>query len=181
MQALLDSRARSSVCSRGIASWSGWLLVVLTGHHLLRRGLPQARHSRSPSRSFRRLEWHLHTAIFSFWLGFDYTINAHPRVDSLPRDVRCARKAWIELFGLLALRAAVPPGRDRLFRPGLSSNTSYCQWRAFGGRERPAAPLGHQGSLRFSASSAAGRGVISVILRLIVFLFGGAVPAAGRT
>jgi len=27
------------------------------------------------------LEWHLHAAIFSFWLGFAYIRNAHVRID----------------------------------------------------------------------------------------------------
>ena len=43
------------------------------------------------------MEWHLHTAIFSLWLGFNYTINAHPRVDSYVADMSLRRKAWIEL------------------------------------------------------------------------------------
>ena len=77
------------------------------GDHLHRRGLPQARHSDSATPSSRRLEWHLHTAIFSLWLGYNYVINAHPRVDSYTETLPFRTRAWIELCGLPAVRAAL--------------------------------------------------------------------------
>ena len=35
-----------------------------------------------PLTKFQELEWYMHTALFSMWMGYNYTINAHPRVDS---------------------------------------------------------------------------------------------------
>ena len=33
------------------------------------------------------------------WMGYGYTINAHPRVDSFTEKLAFRRKAWIELIG----------------------------------------------------------------------------------
>ena len=87
---------------RRIASAGGWLLVLLaalTCFDVICRklGVP------IPFTKFQEMEWHLHTAIFSLWLGFNYTINAHPRVDSYVADLSLRRKAWIELGGCLLL------------------------------------------------------------------------------
>lgn len=89
---------------RRIASASGWLLVVLTGvtcfDVICRKfAIP------IPFTKFQELEWHLHTAIFSFWLGFNYTINAHPRVDSYVEDMSQHKRAWIELAGCFIFAA----------------------------------------------------------------------------
>jgi TRAP-type mannitol/chloroaromatic compound transport system permease small subunit len=85
---------------RHIALASGWLLVVLAGitcFDVVCRKLAIP----IPFTKFQELEWHLHTAIFSFWLGFNYTINAHPRVDSYVADKSLGTRAWIELAGCL--------------------------------------------------------------------------------
>ena len=48
------------------------------------------------------MEWHLHTVIFSLWIGYNYTINAHPRVDSYTETLLYAEeRPWIELAGCL--------------------------------------------------------------------------------
>lgn len=52
-----------------------------------------------PFTIFQELEWHLHTAIFSLWMGYNYTINAHPRVDSFTERLQFRAKAWVELAG----------------------------------------------------------------------------------
>jgi len=83
-----------------IALASGWLLVVMavvTTFDVLARktGLPV------PLTKLQELEWHFHAAIFSLWMGYGYTINAHPRVDSFTEPLGLRRKAWIELFGCL--------------------------------------------------------------------------------
>ena len=46
-----------------------------------------------PYTRFQELEWHLHTAIFSLWLGYNYVVNAHPRVDSYTELLGFRRKA----------------------------------------------------------------------------------------
>ena len=84
-----------------IADASGWLLIVLmtvTCVDVLFRkfgvvGFPYTK--------AQEMEWHLHTAIFSLWLGYNYCINAHPRVDSYTEALGFRRKAWVELFGCL--------------------------------------------------------------------------------
>ena len=84
-----------------IALWSGWLLLVLmtvTCVDVICRklGVP------IPFTKFQEMEWHLHAAIFSLWMGYCYVINAHPRVDSYTATLRFRTRAWIELMGCLA-------------------------------------------------------------------------------
>lgn len=100
MQVMLELSRTIERLLKMLADWSGWLLVVLTGITCFdvvcrKLGIP------IPFTKFQEMEWHLHTAIFSFWLGFNYTINAHPRVDSFVSDISLRRKAWIELAGCL--------------------------------------------------------------------------------
>lgn len=83
-----------------IAFASGWLLVVLmviTCIDVVGRkfGIP------IPLTKFQELEWHLHTAIFSLWMGYNYVINAHPRVDSYFGSAGERQRAWVEFFGCL--------------------------------------------------------------------------------
>jgi len=52
------------------------------------------------STRLQELEWHLHTALFSFWLGTAYIKNAHVRIDILVAGASERRKAWIELLGV---------------------------------------------------------------------------------
>jgi TRAP-type mannitol/chloroaromatic compound transport system permease small subunit len=83
-----------------IARASGWLLVVMaavTCFDVLARkiGLPV------PLTRLQELEWHFHAALFSLWMGYGYTINAHPRVDSFTERLTLRQNAWIELAGCL--------------------------------------------------------------------------------
>lgn len=85
-----------------IAFASGWFLIVLmcvTCMDIIFRKLqlPIA------LTQFQEMEWHLHTAIFSGWMGYNYTINAHPRVDSYTETLKFRTKAWIELIGIMTL------------------------------------------------------------------------------
>ena len=81
-----------------VARTSAWLLVVMaavTCFDVLARktGIP------APLTKLQELEWHFHAALFSLWMGYGYTINAHPRVDSFTEHMTLRRKAWIELAG----------------------------------------------------------------------------------
>jgi TRAP-type mannitol/chloroaromatic compound transport system permease small subunit len=58
------------------------------------------------STRLQELEWHLHTALFSFWLGTAYLKNAHVRIDIAVSRTAPRRLAWIEFAGVLAF--AVP-------------------------------------------------------------------------
>ena len=53
------------------------------------------------STRLQELEWHLHTALFSFWLGTAYIRNAHVRIDILVVNTAPRKRAWIELLGVL--------------------------------------------------------------------------------
>jgi len=86
-----------------ISMAAGWLFVVCTvvivfdvitrkfGFQLPGMG----------STRLQELEWHLHTALFSFWLGTAYTKNAHVRIDILVANTRPVKLAWIELLGVV--------------------------------------------------------------------------------
>lgn len=152
-----------------IALVSGWLLVVMaavTCFDVIARkaGIPV------PLTKLQELEWHFHAAIFSLWMGYGYTINAHPRVDSFTEKLPMRRKAWIELFGCLLF--ALP----------------YCALVAYHSLDFVASSfaLGEQSDstvgLRYrwfiKGIYAVGLwmvvlGILSVLARLIVFLFGG--------
>ena len=84
-----------------IADASGWLLIVLMTVTCVDVVCRKFGVVGFPYTKFQELEWHLHTAIFSFWLGFNYVVNAHPRVDSYTEKLGFRRKAWIEFAGCL--------------------------------------------------------------------------------
>ena len=88
-----------------VAFASGWLLIVLMFVTCMditfrKLQLPIA------LTQFQELEWHIHTTVFSMWMGYNYTINAHPRVDSYTETLGFRSKAWIEFCGVLIL--AIP-------------------------------------------------------------------------
>lgn len=89
---------------RGIAHASGWLLVVLmcvTCVDVVCRKMAPIypdTFAYFPFSRFQELEWHLHAAVFSFWMGFNYTINAHPRVDTFIGTAKPRTLAWLEFM-----------------------------------------------------------------------------------
>jgi TRAP-type mannitol/chloroaromatic compound transport system permease small subunit len=85
-----------------IAHITGWMLIVLMFVTCMdivfrRLQLPIA------LTQFQEAEWHLHTIIFSGWMGYNYAINAHPRVDSYTGTLSFRTKAWLELIFLVIL------------------------------------------------------------------------------
>ncbi len=75
-----------------IALASGWLLVVMacvTTFDVVARkfGLGLWLPFPLPHTKLQELEWHFHAAIFSLWMGYCYTINAHPRVDTFTEQL----------------------------------------------------------------------------------------------
>ena len=84
----------------GVARASSSLLIAMaavTCFDVLARktGIP------APLTKLQELEWHFHAVLFSLWMGYGYTINAHPRVDSYTENLTLRRKAWFELVGCL--------------------------------------------------------------------------------
>jgi TRAP-type mannitol/chloroaromatic compound transport system permease small subunit len=87
----------------GISMAAGWLFiacpVVIVFDVITRKfgfQLPGMGSTR-----LQELEWHLHTGLFSFWLGTAYIKNAHVRIDILVADTRPLKRAWIEFLGVL--------------------------------------------------------------------------------
>ena len=151
-----------------IADGSGWLLIVLmsvTCFDVVCRklGVP------IPFTMFQELEWHLHAAIFSLWMGFNYTINAHPRVDSYSAALEYRTRAWIELVGCLVF--ALP----------YTFVVVYYGWdflkMSFMVGEHSEAAVGLPYRWIIKGVFWLGlwlllAGIVSVLLRLVVFLFG---------
>jgi len=169
MNALLAMSEGLRRMLEGIARASGWLLVVMaavTCFDVLARktGLPVT------LTKLQELEWHFHAAIFSLWMGYGYVINAHPRVDSFTEKLTFRRKAWIELAGCLLL--ALPYVALVAYHTVGFVATSY----AVGDQSESPFGLTHRWIIK--GIYAAGiwlvvLGILSVLARLIVFLFGG--------
>ena len=150
-----------------IALISGWLLVVMacvTTFDVVARKFGV----QLPYTKLQELEWHFHAAIFSLWMGYCYTINAHPRVDTFTEHMTHRSRAWIEFFGCIIL--ALP----------YVALVSYYSLDFVAGSYR----LGEQSDSTVGLTHrwvikgiyAAGLwmvvlGIISVLLRVIVFLF----------
>jgi TRAP-type mannitol/chloroaromatic compound transport system permease small subunit len=151
-----------------VAFASAWLLIVLmcitctdvVGRKL---GIP------IPLTKFQELEWYMHTALFSMWMGYNYVINAHPRVDSYTETLRFRIRAWIEFWGCLLF--ALP----------------YCYllvyhgwdffWVSYWQNERSENAIGLEHRWLIKGVFYIGlwlllAGVVSVMLRVVVFLFG---------
>jgi TRAP-type mannitol/chloroaromatic compound transport system permease small subunit len=85
-----------------ISMASGWLFLVCTlviVFDVLTRKFGFQLPGMGSTR-LQELEWHLHTALFCFWLGTAYLKNAHVRIDIVVADAAPRRLAWIELLGV---------------------------------------------------------------------------------
>jgi TRAP-type mannitol/chloroaromatic compound transport system permease small subunit len=169
MNALLNmSEAMRRLLER-IALASGWLLVIMacvTTFDVVARkfGL------QLPYTKLQELEWHFHAAIFSLWMGYCYTINAHPRVDSFTERMTHRGRAWIELAGCLAF--ALPYIALVAYNSLGFVESSYLM------KEQSDSTVGLTHRWIIKGVYAAGLwlvllGIVSVLLRVIVFLFGG--------
>ena len=151
-----------------IAFASGWFLIALmciTCTDVVGRkfGIP------IPLTKFQELEWHMHTILFSMWMGYNYTINAHPRVDSYTETLRFRTKAWIEFWGCLLF--ALPYAYLLVYHGWDFFWTSYLQNE----RSENSIGLDHRWFIKgvfYVGLWLLLAGVVSVLLRLIAFLFG---------
>jgi TRAP-type mannitol/chloroaromatic compound transport system permease small subunit len=169
MNALLKVAAGLRWMLEVVARASGWLLVVMatvTCFDVLTRkiGLPL------PFTKLQELEWHFHAALFSLWMGYGYTINAHPRVDSFTETLSLRGKAWIELTGCLLF--ALPYVALVAYYSIDFVAASYAV------HEQSSSTVGLTHRWIIKGIYAAGLwlvvlGILSVLARLIVFLFGG--------
>ena len=152
-----------------VAHASAWLLVIMaavTCFDVLARktGIP------APLTRLQELEWHFHAALFSLWMGYGYTINAHPRVDSFTENMTLRRKAWIELAGCLLF--ALPYCALVAYHSLDFVASSYAL------SEQSDSSIGLHYRWFIKGIYAAGLwmvvlGILSVLARVIVFLFGG--------
>jgi len=102
----MDALLKVSEGFRGLLEWialaSGWLLVIMacvTTFDVVARKFGV----QLPYTKLQELEWHFHAAIFSLWMGYCYTINAHPRVDTFTENLTHRSRAWIEFWGCIIL------------------------------------------------------------------------------
>ena len=102
MDALLKLSESMRRLLEKIALTAGWLMVIMacvTTFDVIARKLG----AQLPYTKLQELEWHFHAAIFSLWMGYCYTINAHPRVDSFTEHLNYRTRAWMELAGCIVL------------------------------------------------------------------------------
>lgn len=151
-----------------IALASGWLLVIMacvTTFDVVSRKIGL----NLPYTKLQELEWHFHAAIFSLWMGYCYTINAHPRVDTFTEHLSFRGRAWIELGGCLILSLPYVALVAYFSLDFVAS--SY----RLGEQSDSTVGLTHRWIIK--GVYAAGLwlvvlGILSVLLRVIVFLFG---------
>ena len=168
MDALLTLSERLRRMLEWIALTSGWLLVVMacvTTFDVVARkfGL------QLPYTKLQELEWHFHAAIFSLWMGYCYTINAHPRVDSFTEHLNYRTRAWMELVWCIVL--ALP------YVALVAYYSIDFVYRSYMLGEQSDSTVGLTHRWIIKGVYAAGLwlvvfGIVSVMLRVIVFLFG---------
>jgi TRAP-type mannitol/chloroaromatic compound transport system permease small subunit len=163
---------------RAIADWTGWLMVVLMVvicFDVLSRKLGFQIPGMGSTR-LQELEWHLHTVLFAMWLGQCYILNAHPRVDTVTAHRPLRTRAWIEFLGCIAF--ALPyAGIVAWYGLGFAAS-SYLTG------EGSEAVVGLPQRWIIKSLFVLGlwllvAAIVAVLLRLVVFLFGG--PSGGRT
>ena len=169
MNALLEASERLRRLLERIALASGWLLVIMacvTTFDVVARKLG----ADLPYTLLQELEWHFHAAIFSLWMGYCYTINAHPRVDSFTEGMTHRSRAWVEFAGCLVF--ALPYMALVCYYSLGFVESSFTM------NEQSPSTVGLTHRWIIKGVYAAGLwlvllGIISVLLRVVVFLFGG--------
>ena len=167
----MDALLRLSEGIRRLLEWialtAGWLMVVMacvTTFDVVARKFG----AQLPYTKLQELEWHFHAAIFSLWMGYCYTINAHPRVDSFTEHLNYRTRAWMELVGCLVL--ALP------YVALVAYFSIDFVDRSFALGERSDSTVGLSYRWFIKGVYAVGLwlvvlGILSVLFRVIVFLF----------
>jgi TRAP-type mannitol/chloroaromatic compound transport system permease small subunit len=151
-----------------VADASGWLLIVLMAVTCVDVTFRKFGVVGFPYTKFQEMEWHLHTTIFSLWMGFNYCVNAHPRVDSYTEKLGFRAKAWVELAGCLVF--ALPYTAVLLWYGWDFLKTAWVF------NERSDSALGLEWRWLIKGILYAGfwllfLGILSVLLRLVAYLF----------
>lgn len=171
MSALLVAADAIEAVLRRISGWTGWLMIVLMVvicFDVVSRKLGFQIPGMGSTR-LQELEWHLHTVLFSMWLGYCYILNAHPRVDTITAHRPLRTRAWVELVGCIVF--ALPyAGIVAWYGIGFVA-TSY----ATGEGSEAVIGIPHRWVIKLLFVVGLWllvAGIFSVLLRLIVFLFG---------
>ena len=151
-----------------VADAAGWLLIVLMAVTCVDVTFRKFGVVGFPYTKVQEMEWHLHTTIFSLWMGFNYCVNAHPRVDSYTEKLGFRAKAWVELAGCLIF--ALPYTAVLLWYGWDFVKTAWVF------NERSDSALGLEWRWLIKGILYAGfwllfLGILSVLLRLVAYLF----------
>jgi len=79
-----------------IAAWAGLALILVTIFDVVTR-----RFFVLGSTKLQEAEWHLHTILFVFCLGYAYLKDAHVRIDLVRENLRERTQWWLEILGCL--------------------------------------------------------------------------------
>ncbi|MFM8536154.1 MAG: TRAP transporter small permease subunit [Acidimicrobiia bacterium] len=171
MQAMLSVSDAIDRALQRIAHAFGWLflvlVVVICGEVLTRKlGFQIPGFGSTP---IQELEWHLHGALFLFWLGYAYIRNSHVRIDVFTGNKTPRQQAKLEVFGIIVF--AIPYCAVATYYSFLFAQVSFLQ------NERSDAPNGLEyrwilkGCL-FLGMVLVDAAVASVLMRKLVMLFG---------
>ena len=169
----MDALLKLSEGIRRLLEWialaSGWLLVIMacvTTFDVVARKFGV----QLPYTKLQELEWHFHAAIFSLWMGYCYTINAHPRVDTP------SPSTWTTGRAPGSSSPAASCSRCPMWRWSPTYSLDFVA-RSYLLGEQSDSTVGLTHRWIIKGVYAAGLwlvvlGIVSVLLRVIVFLFG---------
>jgi len=167
---LAASNAIDGVLDR-IAMTVGWLFIACTAviaFDVLSRKFGYQMPGMGSTR-LQELEWHMHTALFSFWLGIAYVKNAHVRIDIAFINAKAITKVRAEFLGCVLF--AIPYSLLAIY---LSLDFTWIAWvdnegsassNGLDWRWIPKSFISIGLIMLFAA-------VISVLMRTIVYLWG---------
>jgi TRAP-type mannitol/chloroaromatic compound transport system permease small subunit len=171
MQAMLNVSDVIDRVLQRVAHVFGWLfiaLVVVICWDVLTRklGFQLPGFGSTP---IQELEWHLHGALFLFWLGYAYTRDVHVRIDVFTGHKTPRQKAKLEIFGILFF--AIPYCLVATYYAFFFAEVSFLQ------NERSDAPNGLEWrwiikSCLFLGLLLLDAAVVSVMFRKLVMIFG---------
>ena len=99
MQTLVRISDGIDVLLTWIAKISGWAAVALISITVF--DVVTRRFFVLGSTQLQELEWHFHTILFMFLLGYAYLRDAHVRIDLVRERLPERAQWWVELFGCL--------------------------------------------------------------------------------
>ena len=171
MQTLLNISDRIDATLERVSSAVGWLFIVTTiviAFDVITRKFGfQMPHLGSTR--LQELEWHLHTALFAFWLGTSYIKNSHVRIDVAFLNASARKVVKAELLGCLIF--ALPYCLLAIY---FSADFTLVAW--VDGESSPSSNGLHYRWIPKGCLTAGlillFAGVISVFMRSIVYLYG---------